>query len=218
MCLSGCKTLNLVPDDIPESVSMVVRCTANKAGAFTLTLNNGDGALSPPSGQVIQAQTKPYHAQASFTPNPTGRSREGSIICNHSVVQPNKPVTKKFKVRDRVEPVVALFAAPNVAQVGETFAVNVNITDDPTGPGQGVASGLDAIHVNLTGALRGPGIIELAGQNPGPPDGVQGPLQYNTPISITCVREGDATIRLFVLDAARNQTFSAIHQMACIRP
>lgn len=216
VCLSGCKSLNLVPDDIPESVSLVARCTANKAGNFILTLNGGDGVLSPPSGQVIPAPAKPYRAQTNFTPNQTGRSREGSISCDHSVVKPGNPVTKKFKVRDRVDPVIALFAAPNMARVGETFDVNVNITDNPTGPGAGVASGLDAIHVNVTGALRGPGIIDLAGRIPGPPDGVQGPLRYNTPISITCVREGDATIRLLVLDAARNQTFSAIHNMACI--
>ena len=137
--LSGCKTLSLVPNDIPETVPLVARCTANKAGAFTLTLNNGDGRLSPPSGQAIQAPVKPYRAQANFTPNQTGRSREGSITCNHSVVKPAKPITKKFKVRDRVEPVIALFVAPNVANVGETFNVNVNITDDPTGPGLGVA-------------------------------------------------------------------------------
>ena len=109
------------------------------------------------------------------------------------------------------------FAAPNVARTGQTFNVTVDIKDDPTAAGLGDVSGLDAIHVNTTGPLNGPGIIDLAGTPPGPPDGVQGPKQYNTPIPVTCTGEGDATIRLFVLDAATNQVFSRIHNMGCIR-
>lgn len=215
--LWGCKDLSLAINDIPETVSMPATCTASQGGNFIFTLNSGDGSLSPPAGQAISVPGAPFRTLVLFTPNQTGRSRQGQISCDHSKDDPGQLVSRTFTVRERVAPVIVTFVAPANARVGQTFNVQVNITDDPTGPGEGVASGLDEIHVTVTGPLDGPGIIQLAGVPPGPPTAAQGPLAYNNPIPITCRREGDATIRLFVLDAAKNQVFSNIHNMACLR-
>ena len=212
--------LIVVPDDLAETVGMTARCTYSKPGTFTISLNSvstGDGTLSPASGTAVTVNTPPYRAQSTFTPNITGRSRPGLISCYHSE-SPGRPGRARFKVRERKEPTIARFVAPAAANVGETFAVQVDITDDPAGPGQGVESGLDKIFVLTTGPLWGPGVIELAGVVPGPPDGVKGPKRYNANIDVTCSREGDGSIKLLVLDAARNQVFSTLHEMACVNP
>lgn len=217
LLLCGCKALDLTLADFPETVATVATCSANQAGDFSFTLSDGDGRLSPPAGRAIPVSGAPFRTQAMFTPNQTGRSRAGEIQCAHSKDGPGRPSAKAFKVRDRVAPTIAAFAPPGKARVGQAFNVAVNITDDPTGPGLGGPSGLDEIQVNTTGPLSGPGTIQLAGVPPGPPDAAQGPLNYVNPISFTCTREGEGTIRLFVLDAARNQTFSPIHNVVCVR-
>lgn len=212
--------LIVVPDDLEETVGMTARCTYTKPGTFTISLNapnTGDGTLSPASGTPVTVNTPPYRAQSTFNPNITGRSRPGLISCYHSA-SPGRPGRARFKVRERKEPTVVQFVAPATANVGQTFAVQVDITDDPAGPGQGEESGLDKIFVLTTGPLWGPGVIELAGVVPGPPDGVKGPRRYNANVDVTCMREGDASIKLLALDAARNQVFSARHEMACVNP
>jgi hypothetical protein len=201
-----------------ETVGMVARCTYSKPGTFTISLNGpntGDGTLSPASGTAVTVNTPPFRAQSNFFPNITGRSRPGLISCYHSA-SPGRPGRKSFKVRERKEPTIVQFDAPANANVGETFAVQVDIKDEPLGPGQGDVSGLDKIFVLTTGPLWGPGVIELNGVPPGPPDGVQGPIQYNIDINVTCTREGDATIKLLALDAARNQILSSLHTMAFV--
>ena len=217
LVLSGCKTLDLALTDFPETTATVATCSATRAGSFTFALVDGDGRLVPPAGQAVSVSGAPFRTQAVFTPNQTGRSRSGEIRCDHSADGPGRPVAKEFKVRDRQAPTIAVFNAPNRAQVGKPFNVMVDITDDPRGAGAGVPSGLDQIHVNASAILSGPGIIELAGVPPGPPDAAQGPLAYRNPISITCTREGEGTIRLYVLDAAKNDVFSPIHDIVCFK-
>jgi hypothetical protein len=210
----------VVSDDIEETVGMIARCTFTKPGTFTISLNapnTGDGSLSPASATAVTVNTAPFRAQSNFTPNITGRSRSGLVSCYHSE-SPGRPDRQPFKVRERKEPTIVQFNAPGNANVGETFPVVVDIRDDPLGAGQGEVSGLDKILVLTTGPLWGPGVIELAGVPPGPPDGVQGPIQYNTNINVTCMGEGDGSIRLLAIDAARNQMFSATHMMACVTP
>lgn len=212
LLLTGCKSITLVPEEISEDVQMVVRCTASTAGTFSFAVKKGDGALSE---EKVQAPSPPYQAQVIFTPNKTGRSREGDIYCYHSDDEPGKPVNQTFIVRETVEPNITQFVAPESAQVGQPFDVLVDITDDPKANGEGDVSGLDKIYVNTTGPITGPGDIELAGVSPGPPDGVQGPKSYDDPISFTCTAEGEATIKLIAVDAAGNEKGSSIHKMEC---
>lgn len=216
--LGGCKTLSVFPNDFPETVPMVASCEAGRPGEFTMMLKEGDGKMTPASGQSVQSPLKPYRVQSQFTPERTGRSRAGAIECYHSADRPGKPVVKRFIVRDRIEPTTS-FNPPVMAIVGRQFAIPVEIRDEPAGAGLGEASGIDRIQISTTGPLSviGQVDIDLSGKMPGPPEGSRGPTAYDTPIQVVCTDPGKATLRLLVIDAAQNQGFSRIHDMVCVK-
>jgi hypothetical protein len=72
------KTLTVVPVDFPKTAPAAGRCTANRAGTFTLSERNADATLAPPAGQAIPRLSKPYPVQATLTPTATGRSRRAT--------------------------------------------------------------------------------------------------------------------------------------------
>lgn len=218
MSLNACKTLSLTPTDSPETTPIVVECTAEKAGDFTIELSiDPDGTFTLPIGQLIPVMNRPYRLVGTFTPDDIGHSREGQIKCYHSVDGPGTFVQQNFIIRDARAPEFLNFSGPATADVGATFTMTVDIIER-SDPGAGFPTGFDVVHVNKTGPITGPDRIEKDGVDPGQPDGTRGPMDFLDSIDFTCTDEGDVTIRLLAVDAAQNQTFSDIHNMACIRP
>ncbi|MGH9456224.1 MAG: hypothetical protein ACRD2J_01115 [Thermoanaerobaculia bacterium] len=212
--LTGCgPTLAFAVDDITETIPLPATCSSNQNDTVTFTVVAGDGTLSPPAGQPLPVSAASPRQLTTFTPSQTGRSRWGRMTCMHSN---GRSDSDRFAIRERVSPTIVAFAPPATIRVGQTVQVLLSVTDDPTGPGGGNASGLDYIEVTTTGPLDGPGKIELAGVPPGPPTDAAGPAVFRQNVAITCRREGEGTLRIFTRDAATNQVLSPIHQVACV--